>query len=157
MRKIDYLLDTYGSSHVNETNKIIHWFCVPMILFSIIGMLMLVPLPFSDSNRYVNLGTFVMLFTTIYYLRLSVNLTLGFVIIFGTIVEMNLRLKDFCWTNNYNVTYILVSVFIAAWVGQFYGHEIEGKKPSFLKDIQYLLVGPMWLLHFVYNKFNISY
>jgi uncharacterized membrane protein YGL010W len=45
-----------------------------------------------------------------------------------------------------------LGLFAAAWVGQFKGHQIEGKKPSFLKDLQFLLVGPAWLLHFVYRK-----
>jgi uncharacterized membrane protein YGL010W len=42
-------------------------------------------------------------------------------------------------------------------VGQFIGHKIEGKKPSFFKDILFLLIGPLWLLSFIYKKVGISY
>ena len=49
------------------------------------------------------------------------------------------------------------AVFVLAWIGQFIGHKIEGKKPSFMKDLQFLLVGPMWLMHFVYKKAGIGY
>ena len=48
-------------------------------------------------------------------------------------------------------------IFIVAWIGQFIGHKIEGKKPSFLQDLQFLLIGPAWLLSFIYNKFGIKY
>jgi uncharacterized membrane protein YGL010W len=48
-------------------------------------------------------------------------------------------------------------VFVVAWIGQFYGHKVEGKKPSFLKDIQFLLIGPAWLLHFIYRRLGIPY
>ena len=48
-------------------------------------------------------------------------------------------------------------LFCAAWVGQFIGHKIEGKKPSFLHDVVFLLIGPAWLMHFVYRKLGIRY
>jgi len=53
--------------------------------------------------------------------------------------------------------WIYVFIFLVAWVGQFYGHRIEGKKPSFLKDLQFLMIGPAWLLHFIYRKAGIRY
>ena len=52
---------------------------------------------------------------------------------------------------------VCLAVFVLAWAGQFVGHKIEGKKPSFLKDLQFLLVGPMWLMHFIYRKLGIAY
>jgi uncharacterized membrane protein YGL010W len=52
---------------------------------------------------------------------------------------------------------ISLIIFALAWIFQFVGHKIEGKKPSFFKDVQFLLIGPAWLMHFVYKKLNISY
>ena len=48
-------------------------------------------------------------------------------------------------------------IFAAAWIGQFIGHKIEGKKPSFLEDVQYLMIGPAWLLHFIFKKIGVRY
>ncbi len=48
-------------------------------------------------------------------------------------------------------------VFVVAWIGQFIGHKIEGKKPSFLQDLQFLLIGPVWLLGFIYRNLGIRY
>ena len=59
--------------------------------------------------------------------------------------------------NGWNLWLISIGVFVAAWIGQFYGHKVEGKKPSFFKDLQFLLIGPAWLLHFVYRKLGIPY
>ena len=56
---------------------------------------------------------------------------------------------------DYALWKISLSIFIIAWIGQFIGHKIEGMKPSFLKDIQFLLIGPAWLLSFIYKKLNI--
>ena len=52
---------------------------------------------------------------------------------------------------------VFLSVFVLSWIFQFIGHKIEGKKPSFLKDLQFLLVGPAWLLHFILKKLGIRY
>ena len=50
-----------------------------------------------------------------------------------------------------------VIIFVIAWIGQFIGHKIEGKKPSFIEDLQFLLIGPAWLLSFIYKKIGIKY
>lgn len=65
---------------------------------------------------------------------------------------MNWYLIEYCSLNNCNSVITLVIIFTIAWIGQFIGHKIEGKKPSFLEDIQYLLIGPAWLLHFIYKN-----
>ena len=50
-----------------------------------------------------------------------------------------------------------VGVFVAAWIAQFIGHEIEGKRPSFLTDLQYLLIGPIWLVSKALRRYGVAY
>jgi len=50
-----------------------------------------------------------------------------------------------------------IAVFVVAWIGQFIGHKIEGKKPSFLDDLRFLLIGPLFVLGFLYRRFNLVY
>lgn len=159
MRKIDYLLSEYGESHQNGINKIIHWVCVPLIMFSLIGMLWSVPaqsltqLLGTDLNGYLTFGSIALLFASFYYLRLSVQLFIGMIVIASLIAVGNKWLSGI--TDNLFLSSLLIFAF--AWVGQFIGHKIEGKKPSFLKDVQFLLIGPAWLLHFLFNKLGIRY
>ena len=44
-RGIHSWLDEYGESHTNATNEIIHWICVPVIFFCVIGLLFSIPSP----------------------------------------------------------------------------------------------------------------
>ncbi len=158
MRKIDFLLETYGESHKNPINKLVHWFCIPAILFSLVGLLMMIPVPFvSETNIWLNWGTVILILATIYYISVSPLLAIGFVLVFGAIVYGNVRISLFCEFNSISLWVVLLSIFIIAWIGQFWGHKIEGKKPSFFQDIQYLLIGPAWLLSFIYKKLGISY
>jgi uncharacterized membrane protein YGL010W len=159
MRRIDALLSEYGESHQNETNKAIHWICVPLIFFSVVGLVAAIPSGFVQSvmgegNPYANWATVVLVLLIIYYVSLSISLTIGMFLfsllclfVINVIVQANFA----------PLWLVCVVIFVAAWIGQFYGHKVEGKKPSFLKDIQFLLIGPAWLMHFIYKKIGIPY
>ena len=158
MRKIDALLSEYGESHQNETNKAIHWICVPLIFFSVVGLIASIPSDLVQrvlgENPYSNWALVVMVLVLIYYVSLSVPLGFG-MFLFALLCLFLVRL-----INDANIAplwMISLIIFVVAWIGQFYGHKVEGKKPSFLKDIQFLLIGPAWLMHFIYRKLGISY
>jgi uncharacterized membrane protein YGL010W len=159
MRKIDKLFVEYGESHQNSTNKTIHWICVPMIFFSIVGLIASIPSRavqsvLGDGNPYANWAAVLLIFILIYYVSLSIALTLG-MMLFGALclVVANLITKS----TSVPLWAVSLVIFFVAWVGQFYGHKVEGKKPSFLKDIQFLLIGPAWLMHFIYKRLGIPY
>lgn len=159
MRRIDELLTEYGESHQDETNKAIHWICVPLIFFSIVGLLASIPSGIvqdvlGPGNPYANWAGVALIFVIVYYVSLSIPLSIG-MMLFGVLCLMLVRIitrLDFAplWA-------VSLGVFVLAWIGQFYGHKVEGKKPSFLKDIQFLLIGPAWLMHFVYKRLGIPY
>ena len=155
MKTVHEWLNEYGESHTNKTNKLIHWICVPAIFFSITGLLYCIKLPiFLTSNLRLNVAMIVLLFTTIYYLSLSIKLGIG-MLIFGIICLV------LCYLSEKYLSFPLwvfcIIIFIIAWIGQFYGHKVEGKKPSFFKDLQFFLIGPMWLMSFVYEKMGIAF
>ena len=152
MRKsINTWLDEYAESHQNKINKSIHWICVPLITFTLLGLLSLISYDFKTYN--IDLASILIAIAIIFYIRLSKNLAIG-MLIFSTICTFILsKLKTVMPVSNLINLYILV--FIISWIGQFVGHKIEGKKPSFIKDIQFLLIGPVWLLSFIYKKLNI--
>ena len=155
-RLIDRLLSEYGESHQNATNKSIHWICVPVIMFSLFGLLMAIPFP-AELSVVFNWASPVMVLAMLYYIRLSWVMFFSFLIIGGLIIWGNYALYAFVDFKSTTMALTSLGLFAAAWVGQFIGHNIEGKKPSFIKDVQFLLVGPAWLLHFIFKKLNISY
>ncbi|MCX2740594.1 Mpo1 family 2-hydroxy fatty acid dioxygenase [Pontibacter anaerobius] len=160
MRTMQQWFDAYGESHQNPTNKLIHWVCVPLIFFSIIGLLASIPSaalkePFlAQVQPYVHFGTVVVLLGLLFYLRLSVTMFLGMALVCAVVLwavqVVDAALEAPLWL-------VCLVIFVAAWIGQFYGHKVEGKKPSFLKDLQFLLIGPAWLLGFIYRKLGIPY
>ena len=162
MKNIHDWFSEYGESHQNKTNKVIHWICIPLIFWSIIALLSLIPFPafFNQDpflKTFMHWGTVVILFGLIFYLNLSFKIFLG-MLLFSVIVLYSIKeLLLVACVNDTVLFYISLSVFIFSWILQFIGHKIEGKKPSFLKDIQFLLIGPAWLIGFIYNILKIKY
>jgi uncharacterized membrane protein YGL010W len=159
MRKIDSLLSEYGESHQNATNKLIHWVCVPLIFFSIMGLIASIPSGFLQSmlgegSLFANWAAVILVLAFIYYLTLSIPLTIG-MFLFALLCLF--LINKVVGANIAPLWAVSLGIFVLAWVGQFYGHKIEGKKPSFLKDIQFLMIGPAWLMHFIYKKIGIPY
>lgn len=160
MRKIDALLHEYGLSHQHATNKAIHWICVPLIFFSIVCLLWSVPseflsAPFSGTAaEFANWASLLLLLTLTYYLLLSPPLFTGMLLFSALCLLGAWGLDRYApiplWA-------IALTIFVLAWAGQFYGHKLEGKKPSFFKDLQFLLIGPAWLMHFLFIKMGIKY
>ncbi|MDQ2773233.1 MAG: DUF962 domain-containing protein [Bacteroidota bacterium] len=156
MAALNALLSEYGESHQNPTNKLVHWVCVPLIMFSLLGLLWSVPVPgvIRNFSPWLNLATLVMVLALVYYARLSLRLTVGMVLVWAV---MAAALRVMAGTAVLPLRSICLIIFALAWVGQFWGHKVEGKKPSFLKDLQFLLIGPLWLLHFVYRRLGWGY
>ena len=159
MRNINDWLEEYGESHQNPTNKAIHWVCVPLILISLLGLLSSLWFPgnisFTLFDIPVPLSWSIVLIAiaTIFYVSLSFSLTIGMLVISIIALVINYYLSVLIELELWKTSLI---IFVLAWMGQFIGHNIEGKKPSFFKDIQFLLIGPAWLLSFIYNKLNIK-
>ena len=159
MRKIDQLLAEYGESHQNSTNKTIHWICVPLIFLSVVGLIASIPSGMvqsvlGENNPYANWAAIVLILVLIYYVSLSIPLSIG-MMLFGVLC---LFVINFIVQLDIAPLWLVsVAIFVVAWIGQFYGHKVEGKKPSFLKDVQFLLIGPAWLMHFIYKRVGIPY
>ncbi len=158
MRRIEALLEEYGSSHKNETNKKVHWICVPAIFWSVVALIYSIP---HDSLTYIfgvgyfnNWAVIVLGIVMVYYLILSVPLGIGMFFVSVLAIWLASMADQVSFLPLWAIALI---VFAAAWIGQFWGHKVEGKKPSFLKDLQFLLIGPAWLMHFIFKKLGIKY
>ncbi len=159
MERINLLLNEYGESHQNATNKLIHWVCVPLIFFSIVGLIWSIPHGVLNNltgldSPFVNWASFLLILVMIYYFTLSVPLAAGMAVFSMACLLAANALETI---SPFPLWMVCLGIFILAWIGQFYGHKVEGKKPSFLKDLQFLLIGPAWLMHFIYKKLGIPY
>ncbi|MCS7086418.1 MAG: DUF962 domain-containing protein, partial [Bacteroidia bacterium] len=102
----------------------------------------------------INVATVFAASALLFYLRLSLTLAIGMVVESALLLYLTYLMDAYLSTPLWAIGLVL---FIAAWIVQFYGHKIEGKKPSFFKDLQFLLIGPLWIMGFIYRRFGIPY
>jgi uncharacterized membrane protein YGL010W len=154
MRGTAYWFDEYSSSHRNPVNKTLHWICVPLIVWSVIGLLWSLPAPGRGQLEYANWASYAVAAAVLYYAALSVPLALG---VLPVLAAMLLSVDALSQLARVPLWAVSAAVFVLAWLGQFVGHAIEGKRPSFFKDLQFLLIGPIWLLAALYRRAGIRY
>ena len=160
MKPIQQWIDEYGESHQNPTNKLIHWVCVPLIMLSLLALIGKIPFFINGLTLFTIRSepvlfdwTIIFLsFCIIFYSRLSLTLSLGMLLITICMLFIISYIKYY----DPEIWRLSLAIFIVGWIGQFIGHKIEGKKPSFFEDLQFLLIGPAWLLSFIYNKIGIK-
>lgn len=146
MRSQQQWFNEYAESHQNTTNQKIHFLCVPLIYFSIVGMIMCIPSMWITNTLHLNSPVFgnwaalLLAFLMLFYLRLSIKTFILMAVFSGISLYGNFFLSQ-----SVPLFYTSISIFVIAWIGQFYGHQLEGKKPSFFKDLQFLLIGPAWV------------
>ena len=141
-RNIHALLAQYSESHRNPTNELIHFVCVPLIVFSLLGILWAI----HPVLAVAAVGAAMW-----YYLQLSKPFAVGM------LAMSILMLAILAAMPPVTVLPLSIAVFVVSWIGQFIGHKIEGKKPSFLDDLRFLLIGPLFVLGFLYRRFNLVY
>ncbi|TFW13711.1 Mpo1 family 2-hydroxy fatty acid dioxygenase [Duganella callida] len=141
-RTIDALLAKYSESHLHPTNELIHFICVPVIMFTLLGLLWAI-------HPGVALGFSIA--AMVYYFRLSKPFAVGMLLMAALMLSILAVLPQA------TILPLSVAVFVLAWIGQFIGHKIEGKKPSFLEDLRFLLIGPLFVLSFLYRRLHLAY
>jgi uncharacterized membrane protein YGL010W len=141
-RAIVTLLLKYSESHLNPTNEAIHCVCVPLIVFSLLGLIWAIhPL----------LAVALTVAAMVYYFKLSRNFALGMLVMAAFMLAVLSALPPG------SVLPLSIAIFVLAWIGQFIGHKIEGKKPSFFDDLRFLLIGPLFVLGVLYRRLNVAY
>ena len=141
-RTIDTLLARYSESHLNPANEVIHFVCVPVIVFTLLGLLWAVhPLAAVAASAAA----------LVYYFKLSKPFAAGMLLMAAAMLALLMAMPPAA------VLPLSLAIFVLAWIGQFIGHQIEGKKPSFLDDLRFLLIGPLFVLSFLYRRLRLAY
>ena len=140
-RRIDQLLAHYGESHQHPVNERIHFIAIPLIMLSLIGLIYCI----HPALAYAFMAA-----SMVYYARLSSVFLMAMGVWSALLLALVHAMGDVRLP-------LCVAIFVGAWVLQFIGHKLEGKKPSFLNDLQYLMIGPAWLMSFIYKRIGISY
>ena len=140
-RRVDQLLAHYGESHRNPRNERIHFVAIPLIMLSLVGLI---------YAAHPMAAILFMAASMVYYLRLSL-------VFLAAMAVISVAMLAIVYAMGELRVGICAGIFVGAWIAQFIGHKIEGRKPSFFEDIQYLWVGPLFVLSKLFERLGIRW
>ena len=154
MRDVRQWFDSYGDDHRDARNRAIHWVCVPLILWCVIALLWALPVPRAFAQPGLWAGVAMFLAWTFYW-RLSRVIGAAMLVVFvafGLLAHI-----AYAALGARGLALLAIVLFVLAWIGQFVGHALEGRRPSFFTDLAYLLIGPAWLAGKLLRRARITY
>lgn len=153
-RPIDVWFAEYSADHQNATNQLIHYFAVPTIMWTVTALLWCIPVPGTlfGAGAWAAFASFA---AWMFYYRASRTLGFGMLAVLVVMLGIDRYLQERIGLSM--LLKVAIAVFVVAWIAQFVGHKLEGKKPSFLTDLVYLLIGPAWVLAKVLRRFGLAY
>lgn len=146
-------LDRYSQDHQHPVNRLLHWICVPLIVWSALALLWTVPVPASLLRRGAY-AVFAIVLAFAWYWKRSHRLGAALLVA----LAMLALICAWAWDplGPIHMRWLALGVFAVAWIGQFIGHLFEGRRPSFFTDLAYLLVGPAWLMDKFLNRIGLK-
>lgn len=152
-RSLQEWLALYDESHRHKTNKLIHFIAVPSIYFTVVGLLWVITVPaFLAAIPGFNWAVLAVIPVLLFYRRLSMPVTVGMGFYTGLCFVVLQSMSTAGWP----VLWFCVGLFVLMWCLQFIGHAVEGRKPSFFRDLQFLLIGPAWIMAFLLRRLGIA-
>jgi hypothetical protein len=154
MISADTWLEAYGRGPARLDAGLLIWVCVPLSVFGLTGLLWSLPVPeiFSDA-AVLNWGTIFLMATVVYYFIVSINLAFGalpFIVLDVAVVSWLDNLEPSLWP-------VSAAMLLSAAAVQLVAERLRGRSISLIRDLQYLMLGPLWLLAAVYRRLGIPY
>jgi len=146
-------LDSYSQDHQHPINRLLHWICVPLIVWSVLALLWTAPVP-SSLLKPGAWAVFAIVLAFAWYWKRSHRLGAALLITLAIFALICAWVFERCTPTS--MRWLAVGVFVVAWIGQFIGHLFEGGRPSFFTDLAYLLVGPAWLMDKLLNRIGLK-
>ena len=146
-------LESYSQDHQHPTNRLLHWICVPLIVWSVLALLWTIPVP-ASLLRPGAWAVFAIVLAFAWYWKRSHRLGAALLIVLA--IFALICAWAFEQLGPASMRWLATGIFAAAWIGQFIGHLFEGRRPSFFTDLAYLLVGPAWLMDKLLNRVGLK-
>jgi uncharacterized membrane protein YGL010W len=160
-RPVDIQIDDYVKSHQNPTNKLLNYIATPLTVFSLLGLFWAIPFPhfkfLGQYNGFFNWASFLMAFCIYYYYKLSPILSYFMLFVFFGFSYGVMELDQLQKTGGPSMGSLCFVIFISTRIVQFIGYRLERITPPLSKDLQFLLIAPIWLFHFALKRFSIKY
>lgn len=155
MSDTDGWLKQYEESHHDLNYPIIYWAAVPMVVLGTVGLLWTVPIPgeFYDISPLLNWGSTFLMAAAVYYFIISVSLAIGMLPFIVGVAAFQMWLLE----SDFSLPRVAAGLLVAGIIGLWVGRQSTGRFSLVLRDLQYMMIGPAWLLSVIYRRAGIPF
>ena len=148
-------LAEYGDNHDQTENRVLHWIAVPLFIFGTVGMLWALPIPdaFLKISPLLNWSITFLMAAEVYYFIISISLALGmlpFVVAIATLIALlSTAVTSLLWFS--------IAILILGMTGLYLAKGSRRDVHGLVRDMQLIMIAPIWLLARVYRRMGIPY
>ena len=152
---MDKWLSDFDANHRNIINASIYWPSTLLLLIGIVCLFACLPIPheFIEISPILNWGSLLLLVAIVYYCIISIPLAIGMLPFISIIFVLQVYLQNI--TEYALIISILLTV--TSVVGICTGYNKEERLKLVLKDIQLVIIAPLWLLSLTFRRLGIPY
>ncbi len=148
-------LDEYSKTRPGYRLTPLKWLSVALLVTGIVCLLWTLPTPpaFEPSAGVLNWGTLFVMAAIVYYFIVSIPLAVGALpFVFGVVAAV-------AWLDRLATPLWAVGMTLAGLglIGQVLEHLGNGKLPPFVRELQLLMIAPLWLVAVLYRRLGIRY
>lgn len=159
---LEFYFDKFAAAHQNPANKLIYTTFIPLLIFSLLGIMWTIPFPYikflGQYNQYFNWSSFLLAFMVLYYyFKFSPMLSYFVMLILFGFYYIITQLLAWQKAGGPDFGLLSLGIYFISFIALFIGYQIEGKKLSWEYRMKNILIAPIFLLHLVLKRFKIRY
>ena len=153
MTDTDHWLNRYEGNLGGIASKPLYWLSVPLLLAGLIGLLWALPVPreLTQISPLLNWGSLFLMAALTYYFIISVPLAIGMIPVIMVIFAFELWLQGRGAVSRPGAAMLTV----AGLAGLYIAHRRDGGLQAVFRDVQLLMIAPLWALSRLYRKLGI--
>ncbi|WP_257670380.1 hypothetical protein [Parapedobacter tibetensis] len=162
-REVDAQFESFDRQFQHPFNRTIQNFCIPIFSFAVLGLVWVLPFPeiaFLEKYGYdtfINWGSFFIAAMVYYYLRLAPTLSYAMLLTVGVFSFLIVQLEYIEQGGGPEIWLVCSTLLSFSFVILYIAKDMERRPVSLREFFRLLLLGPIWLWHFVFKKLNIPY
>ena len=160
-RYINACFDKYSPCYSTTAAKITTGIIISLILFSLLGLMWAIPFSYlkflGKYNGFFNWASFFIALCVYGYYKLSPVLSY---FIFFILFAFSYGIMQLDLWHKYGgpaLWLICMIIFIVSFTVQVTTFRMENRRYSLTDNLQFILISPVWLLHFVLKRFTVRY